>query len=191
MRAVLLFCFFSLNSNLGHAHETNEAFFAFIQKETTVEIEVEFPWTLRNALIEFNPLLENSTTKKEFENTFSNYIKETIILKDKNGKLLHYQGFIELETKGHSHQNRYLLIFKGTNLFEVINTIMFNVNDNQVNYNSITINSTEMTFKTKKGSNKFYINDSTTANYSYFLLLLVPIIFGLNYFNKNHWHKNS
>ena len=191
MRAVLLFCFFSLYSNLGHAHETNEAFFTFIQKETTVEIEVEFPWTLRNALIEFNPLLENSTTKKEFENTFSNYIKETIILKDKNGKLLHYQGFIELETKGHSNQNSYLLIFKGTNLFEVINTIMFNVNDNQVNYNSITINSTEMTFKTKKGSNKFYINDSTTANYSYFLLLLVPIIFGLNYFNKNHWHKNS
>lgn len=96
MRTVLLFCFFSLNSSFGYAHKTNEAFFTFIQKETTVEIEVEFPWTLRNALIEFNPLLENSTTKKEFENTFSNYIKETIILKDKNGKLLHYQEFIEL-----------------------------------------------------------------------------------------------
>lgn len=185
MRTVLLFCFFCLCSSLGHAHETNEAFFTYIQKENNVEIEVEFPWTMRNALIEFNPLLGNTATKTEFENTFSRYIIENIILKDKNGKLFQYQEFRELETKGHSHQNSYLLIFKGTNLFEVTNTTMFNVNDNQVNYNSITINSSETTFKTKKNSNQFYINESTTTNYRYFLLLIIPLIYGINYFNKS------
>jgi hypothetical protein len=185
MRTVLLFCFFCLCSSLGHTHETNEAFFTYIQKENTVEIEVEFPWTMRNALIEFNPLLGNTATKIEFENTFSKYIIENIILKDKNGKLFQYQEFRELETTGHSHQNSYLLIFKGTNLFEVTNTTMFNVNDNQVNYNSIAINSSETTFKTKKNSNQFYINESTTTNYGYFLLLIIPLIYGINYFNKS------
>ena len=87
MRTVLLFCFFCLCSSLGHTHETNEAFFTYIQKENTVEIEVEFPWTMRNALIEFNPLLGNTATKIEFENTFSRYIIEYIINCEKHSIL--------------------------------------------------------------------------------------------------------
>ena len=69
MKNKFILCFVCLFSNLGLAHETNEAFFRIVQKENTIEIEAEFPWTMRNALIAFNPSLENSTNKKDFEST--------------------------------------------------------------------------------------------------------------------------
>ena len=55
---VLLFILVNVSGFFGYAHKTDEAFFTFDQKENTVEIHAEFPYTMRNALIEFNPYLE-------------------------------------------------------------------------------------------------------------------------------------
>lgn len=163
----------------GYAHETNEAFFKISEKENTIEVQAEFPWTMRNALMAFNPSLENSTNKKDFENTFIEYIKTNLILKDKNGNLLKYKEYKELETNGHSHQNNYLIIFKGNNLSEITNTVMFNIYGNQVNYNTITVNSIQKIFKTKKGFTHFKLIESKDTKYWYllFILLLIAYIF--------------
>lgn len=150
----ILICAFN---PFGYAHEVNEAFFKINQKENTVEIEAEFPWTMRNALIAFNPSLENATSKKDFENTFIEYIKANLILTDKKGNKLKYQEYRELKNSGHAHQNNYLIIFKGDELYEIINTILFNVYNNQVNYHTITSNSKQENFTTKKGEQRFIL----------------------------------
>lgn len=185
MKYLLFFVFFCVFNIYGYAHETNEAFFTIIQKKNTVEIRAEFPWTMRNALIAFNPSLENTTDKKDFETTFVDYLKAHIVLKDKNGNILKYQEYKILENSGHSHQNNYLIIFKGSDLFEITNTIMFNIYDNQVNYNSITINSKQETYKTKKGFDHFKLGDNKKINYWYLFFLLIPLIyFTYRYLNR-------
>jgi len=168
----------SIFNLFGYAHQTNEAFFTIIQKEKSIEIQAEFPWTIRNALIAFNPSLEKSTNNKDFENTFIEYIKENLILKDENGKTLKFQSFKELRNSGHSHQNDYQIIFKGSLLFEITNTIMFNIYENQVNYNTVTINSKQKIFKTKKGVTHFELIKSKKTNYWYLsILLLFPVAY--------------
>ena len=177
MKYLLLFSFVCIFNVFGYAHETNEAFFTIIQKENTIEIKAEFPWTMRNALTAFNPSLKKSTNKDDFENTFVEYIKANLLLKDRNGNILKYQAYQELENNDHSHQNNYLIIFKGSDLFEITNTIMFNVYDNQVNYNTITINSKQETFKTKSGLTHFELSESMNTKNRYYFFLFIPIIY--------------
>ncbi|AUC76384.1 hypothetical protein [Olleya sp. Bg11-27] len=184
----VLFSLIGLVHIFGYTHETNEAFFKITQKENTIEIEAEFPWTIRNALINYNPLLEHSVTKIDFQETFANYIKDNLILKNKSGAVLSFQDYQELENNGHSHQNNYLLLFNGTNLFEISNTIMFNIYDNQVNYNTVTVGSKEKTFKTSNGASRFVLDTNNKETYWYVLLLVIPIIY-ITYRFKNK--KNS
>jgi len=142
-----LLCIFTI---FGYAHQVNRAYFTLLQKENTIEVEAEFPWTMRNVLITFNPALENATNKKDFEDSFVAYIRKNLILKDSNLNTLPYLEFKELDNNGHSHQNNYLIIFKGNDLFSITNTMMFNVFKHQINYNKIIINSEEKRLKPKK-----------------------------------------
>lgn len=170
----IIILFFCLCCNLISAHETNEAFFIITQKENTIEVEAEFPWTMRNALIAYNSSLEDEASKTDFENTFNEYIKENLILKNKFGKVLRFQNYQELKNNGHSHQNSYLLVFEGDNLNEVTNTVMFNVYENQVNYNRVTINS--KTYITSKSSISFTINNDSQLYIYYLLIFSITIL---------------
>ena len=165
-----------LLSKIAWAHEVNEAFFKFSLKENSVEVQAEFPWTMRNALIQFNPRLQKAANKQDFEDTFVEYIKKNLVLKDKNGKILPFLDFSEQRDLGHSHQNNYLIRFEGNNPFEVSNTMMFNLYANQINHSTVSINSEEKSFKTKYASPTFTLGEKKSYPYFYFLILLVPIL---------------
>lgn len=165
-----------LFTNITLAHEVNEAFFNLVIKENTVDVEAEFPWTMRNALLEFNPSLDNSINQKDFEDTFVEYIKNNLILKDDNGKVLTFLGFTEMSDLGHSHQNNYVLRFEGNNLFEVTNTMMFNIFDNQINYTTTRVNSEEQTFKTNNKTLAFKLAKQKPYPYLYLFILLAPLL---------------
>lgn len=185
MRSILIFYLVLSFSDLVCAHQTNEAFFEYNQKKNTVQVIAEFPWSMRNALIEFNHSLENSTNKKDFENTFREYINKNLILKNKNGHALQFKAFNKIENKGHSHQNNFQIIFKGNNVFEIKNTIMFNLYPNQVNYNKVSVNYKTITFTTDKNATHFYLNEHSYNKYWCLLILTIPIIYIINrYSNK-------
>ncbi len=163
------------------AHEPNEAFFIFNIGENQITIEAELPWSMRNALIKFNPNLETSTNKQDFENTFVEYIRHNLILKDRNGGILEFEKFEEIKKNGHTHQNDYLLTFNGNNLSEVSNTIMFNIYTNQVNYNTITWFGTK--FKTSKKKTSFKVNEeSKHIFFQNWWLYLIPILLVIGIF---------
>ncbi len=172
----LIACFFGIISCWSLvAHEPNVAFFKYVETETTIEVHAEFPWTLRNALLIFNPNLEHAISREEFERTLLSYIKTHLILKDENGKPLQLIDMSEVQNKQHSHQNNFVFIFQGTELKEVSNTVMFDHNENQSNYNTFETLTSKTTFKTTKTNSGFKLERNHSFNYLYLLVLAIPI----------------
>lgn len=173
------------------AHKSNEAFFTFKQKNHVIEVEVEFPWTIRNALIQFNPELEITKNENHFEATFVKYIKKNLVLTDQEGVEQPFIEFKELENNnGHSHGNNFLLKFKGYEIVNVKNTMMFNLYDNQINYNKIDLINTNKSFITKMASPNFSLN-KIQVNHSwwYFIVVLIFVLVGL--VSYPHFIKNK
>jgi len=178
---------FLVLSYASFAHEPNEAFFEITQKGNTTEVIAEFPWTLRNALIEFYPSLETANSKSDFESVFIKYIKANFILTGINGKDFKFVEFEELPNDGHSHQGKYLIVFSGNDLSIVTNTLLFNMYDNQKNHHKTTINSIEDTFETALGNATFEINNPGRLSFKYWWVALV--LFPLSYFVVKHNRK--
>ncbi|WP_405414833.1 hypothetical protein [Maribacter sp. Asnod1-A12] len=190
MRLLFYILVFSVCANEIFAHETNEAFFSFIIKDNSIEVEAEFPWTIRNALLQFNPSLQKSADQKDFEQTFMAYITANLILKDEHGNNIQLLDIKEIESNGHSHQNNYLIKFKGTNAVEATNTIMFELYDDQVNYNTVIIESVNSVFETNVLKQKFYFKENKELNGYSYLLLLAPILYlGYVLYNETSFRK--
>jgi len=115
------------------AHNPNEAFFEMVQNTQTFEIEAELPWSLRNALLQFEPRLKNAQSKEDFEKVLVQYLKQKLILKDKKGRVLELLLSKELLHQGHTHQSTFLLVYQGK-AQSITNTILFELYPNQKNY---------------------------------------------------------
>jgi len=142
-----LYCLLLFSSGL-YAHKTNEAFFRIVPKESVIEVETDFPWTLRNALLKFRPELKNDSDRSEFQIAFIDYLKANLKLIDSNGEFLEFVKFEEINNLGNSHQNSYIITYKGTAFEKIENTLLFNIFNNQVNYHRITLDGTKTIFKT-------------------------------------------
>lgn len=167
------------------AHNPNEAFYKIKQAEKNIEIEAEFPWTLRSSLLLFSPKLRTAKSQQEFEAVFVEYIKKNLILTDKDGKKMLFRSFKELKTDGHSHGNTYLLIFEGKNLAEIKNTIMFDISDKQTNYHTLLTQKSNKQMETTPKQPSFELETAKSFSFWWYFLMLIPIsaIF-LIYLNK-------
>jgi hypothetical protein len=182
--------------NSGYGHDVNIAFYKIEQKKTFVEINASFSFTLRNALLKFSPSLKNAKTKQAFENTLFNYVKANLVLIDNKGKEMEFLSFNELDNNDHSGQENIKLLFKGTNLARIKNTLIFNVVDKQINYHSIISKSNEeKDFITNRKESSFSLEAKSDLNNSFLffipiaILLVFTIFFFLNYLNK--FQKNQ
>ena len=170
---------FLVLSPASFAHKPNEAYFIITQSDDTAEVIAEFPWTLRNALLEFSPSLEKANGKSEFEAVFIEYIKSNFILTGLYGENFEFIEFKEVPNNGHSHQGKYSLIFRGKNLVSISNTLLFNIYDNQKNHHKITINNIEDTFETTLGNETFEIKKTANSSFKFWwiVLMFLPIIY--------------
>lgn len=150
IRLILFSLFFIFGINSILAHKPNQAFFNIQETAQGIKVEAEFPWTLRNALIKFNPALEEAKHKSEFENTFFEYLKENLILKNSAKKAFVLKSVKELPRNGHSHQNSYLIEYEGSKLFSIENTLSFSIFDNQKNFHKVISNNLQYEYKTSK-----------------------------------------
>lgn len=117
-----------------HAHDVNKAYFKISETDSTIEIRAEFPWTLREALISYQPELLNAKKSDAFRETFKKYIQENFILRDYLNRELPFQNFSDLPNSGHGHANNYLLKFELGTLRKIENRLMFNIYENQQNF---------------------------------------------------------
>lgn len=159
MKYFLLFIVITCHLNLGLAHNPHECFFDIKIEKQNFTITAEFPWTLRNALIQQTPALKNAKSNIDFEIAFEQYLMANLILKNNNGQQLPFKGFKTLDNSGHSHQNSYVLQYEGSDVKYITNTIMFDISDKQVNYHSLVVDGQQKTFETYVGHNSFMIDD--------------------------------
>ena len=169
--------------NLGLAHNPHECFFDIKIEKQSCTISAEFPWTLRNALIQQTPALKDAKSTLEFEKAFEQYIAANLILKNNHGQSLLFKGFKTLDNSGHSHQSSYALQYQGSDVKQITNTIMFDISDKQVNYHSLMVDGQKKTFETYVGHNSFMINDIHDNDnwYIKFGFLTVGILGGFVY----------
>ena len=175
---------------LAFAHEGNKSFFKIEQKETTVEVTAEFPWTIRSALLYFVPELKTLKTKEAFDAAFFEYIKSSFILMDKNGTQLELISIESINLDSHSHQNDFLFSFKGISLDKVSNQISFNLNSNQINHHTIVDRYEMRVYETTLGNPNFEISKQNNATFGYlWLLALLPLGLGFLFKKKIYYLK--
>ncbi len=175
---VVIMCLFITN---GFAHDANKSFFKIQQKVDFVEVQSEFPWSIRNAVLEAFPELENSNNQKDFDTAFFKYIDANFSIR--NGKaLLSLVSLKAVDSHGHSHQNNFVFVFAGNNFDTVTNTIMFNIYDNQENYHEVEIDKQHMEFVTITENMSFKINldsDSKSSIGKDTIVILLALVFSV------------
>lgn len=138
------------------AHDANKAFFVVTQQENEVIVEAEFPWTIRKAIFKEFPILETTKNQQVFDDIVFKYMNKYLQLYTRNNEklLLKSVQYVKKE-KGHSHQNNYVITFKGNSFFKVENRLMFNGIRNQKNYHTLLLNGEENQFITTEKNSWF------------------------------------
>lgn len=173
MRSGLLFFIMGLFMIKAHAHDPREAFFVIEQKGDSVQVRAEFPWSLRNTLLMYEPSLKDASDKPSFETVFFNYVKSTLILRDYNGTVMQLVKIQKMGNAGHSHQSDYMLTFLGSHLAEIQNEFMFNVSDRQVNYHIIRRGDEAIHDRTSSSCPSFRLEQEASYGVRWGLALLV------------------
>ncbi|NQX86631.1 MAG: hypothetical protein HRT67_12135 [Flavobacteriaceae bacterium] len=190
----LFFLFTSFFSNYAlHAHEVNKAFFVVKKQDHSIVVEAQFPWTLRNALIAFNPKLQNAKDQLEFKTSFEQYIISNLILFDAKGIPLPFRDVEILDKREHSHQNDFRITFKGGSVAKIKNTMMFNIYDNQINYMKVQLDDDHSNYVTKKGNTTVNIiekNDHRGFRYAFLSILGMSIVFAMFKIKMNYFKFN-
>ncbi|WP_299100720.1 hypothetical protein [uncultured Winogradskyella sp.] len=181
MKLFRFFLYFTiLFSTFSFAHDANKSFFKIQQKDNNVEVQAEFPWSIRNAIIEEFPTLENSNLNSDFKNAFFQYIERHFQIVHGNStlKLISVE---EVAHSGHSHQNNFVLLFEGKTFDTIKNTILFNVYKDQENYHELIIEPNSIKFITSLNSNTFRLQAASKVNSNIqfllgFILLCVVVV---------------
>ena len=159
---VLVFMYLFVSS--GFAHDANKAFFKIQQKDNVVEVQAEFPWSVRNAILEAYPELANSKSQEDFNNAFFKYVSTNLEIR--NGDfILELISIKEAAHEGHSHQNNFIFQYKGNAFDFITNTMMFNVYDNQKNYHDILMESEHLENITSIDSPSFEVRSTSKMSF--------------------------
>lgn len=163
----------------GFAHDANKSFFKIYQNGDFVEVEAEFPWSIRNAVLKEFPGLENSNNQKDFDAAFFDYISSNFSISSGNN-FLSLLSIKAIAKDGHSHQNNFRFVFIGNNFDTVTNTIMFNIYENQENYHEVELNNQHEEFLTTPKNTLFKIHldsDSESSKGNNTIVILFALVF--------------
>lgn len=170
----------------GYAHDADKAFFDIELEEKTTVVYAEFPWSIRNALISFEPNYIKLKTIKEINAVFFNYTKEKLKLFNDDGEELTLLDVVLNKDPEHTHSTKYRLIYDGVDVVKVRNIFMVEHNKNQKNYHFFADSSGEdKRIVTDKNFPSFDLKlQEPTTNVLYYVLggvsgvlLLLGVIF--------------
>lgn len=143
----------------AYAHDSKEAFFTIPKdgRNGMVQVQAEFPWTVRTALLAYDTTLQKATTRADFDQAFFNYVKVNLILQDPEGQLLELRKVYEVEEGGHGHQSNFIFEYRGNTVEKITNTMLFNLSDQQINYHTILADNQNWAFETRVAQPAFII----------------------------------
>ena len=145
----------------ARAHDTMVASFTIYTKPRFVEVYADLPWTLRNALLEFEPLLEEQKDQEFWDKTLKAYFEANLKIWTQKGEPLELLYFEKLDNEGHDHAAQYLITYDnayGAAPGKVKNTILFAQSEHQVNNHFFKENSRSISFKTTRRKPEVFID---------------------------------
>src|SRR6056300_1147084 len=101
-----------------------------------IYVLAEFPWTIRKALLQFDPKLAETKNKEDFDKALFLYVKTNFLLKNQEGLEIELVKVKELVLREHSHQSNFEFYFDGPEFREVQNTLLFNLSSEHKNYHT-------------------------------------------------------
>lgn len=140
---IVLGLLFSLK-NFVFSHSPNEVSFSIYESDTSILVDTEFPWSIRNAVFMFDSTLNKKSTYEDIHNSLFNYIEENLIINDLNGDKIKLLKVINKKNQGH-HEN-YQFVFEKRGIRKIKNTLLFNFSKKQKNYHVLDINGEKKEF---------------------------------------------
>jgi hypothetical protein len=143
----------SIISWSSYAHAPNEAFFELFESNKQLLIKVEFPWTIREALLAARPELKTAQTTEEMTAGLLSYIQEHLKVRNEQNEPILIQNIkVAPNTNGHGHGSVYMLLLgENQRISSIKNTCMFEAYSDQTNFHSIEVaNAPSLEFVTNK-----------------------------------------
>ena len=132
------------------AHSPNRAYFYIEVKEQVIVVNAEFPWTIREALMNYDPQLKLNFDEVTMMQALECYFMDNFIISDENGEVAVLRSLKVLPHQGHSHQANVEVVFEHVEVSSISNTLMFERFLNQKNFISMKDTIGEMKFVTDK-----------------------------------------
>ena len=162
--------------NWSYAHEPNRAFFEIAVESNEVVVKAEFPWTIREALMQYDSNFKNAKTKSEILKILFSYVNDNFKIKTLNDIQFQLLEVIELPNSGHTHGSEYKFIFKGKAANEIQNTLLFNLYENQFNHHEVSLNGkSKKEYKTVKEKPNFILKPVVKKSYTLWFLGIVIV----------------
>ncbi len=163
------------------AHNPSKTYMTMKAQNGQLQVQLELPWSITEAVKKEFPEIGDNTSKEEFMEFVFEYVVRNFKI-SKNG--IEYQIIkSEFLPGDHSHSTTLELSFplktiKGT---QIINTLMFNLNEKQKNYHTIILqDDTEFSFiSTKKYPQFFVTENAINKGKNNSLLLIFSLMFVL------------
>lgn len=161
--------------HLSYAHAPDEAFFDIFESKGNLVVQIEFPWTIRKALLQAYPHLEQAQTQAEMEAGLLDYLKQNIQILDQQKQAFQLQSLIPIpNTSTHGHGTLYQLNFDEYRpIHSIQNSIMFNSYPNQVNYHMLHTSKTALKFTTNQQVPSFVISAAATPPSNWLLYTII------------------
>lgn len=174
--------------HLSYAHAPNEAFFDIFESQGNLIIQVEFPWTIRKALLQAAPHLEQAQTQSEMEAGLLDYLKQNIQILDQQKKAFQLLSLVPIpNTSNHGHGTLYQLNFDHHRpIHSIQNSTMFNSYPKQINYHTLHTSKGTIKFTTNQQQPSYLVMDATTSpsNGFFYTIITGLISVGIGLFLK-------
>lgn len=127
--ALILGLLISINN--AFSHSPNEVSFSIYEKETSILVDTEFPWSIRNAVFIYDTTLSNKSSIEEIHASLFDYVNQNFVLKEYNGKQIKLLQVLDSKNQGH-HEN-FQFVFEKKAIGSIKNTLLFNFSKKQKN----------------------------------------------------------
>lgn len=176
---VTWFCLISLIIP-AFSHDADVAFFDIQQiNSREIYIYADFPWTLRDALIQFDSSLLTDKRKGNWKTVFAEYVALRLRIYDSNHQQIKLLEIEDVPNEHSGHAIQYIFRFEGGTIREIDNQLMFNINEDQKNYHKLIKEHDSIEFVTSLTSPNFKLNQPAYLKYYLTLLVLLTIFLSL------------
>jgi len=127
LSGVLLLMGCLLHPILSLAHDPDQGYLKVERWGSIVHVEAELPWTIRNAVFNFDSTLTPQATQAQLDAALFAYVREHLRLLDEDGNPLPLLSVVTLNKQGHTHQFDMECLFKGNSVKTIQNSLLWNV----------------------------------------------------------------